>query len=88
MKNGRTSLYDRWYAVGEIVCWSTSTFEKSGWIVPYTDDVAVTGIEKSPPIRDVVKPERSEPAPPRPYSATRGLGRVASALVIPLIAPA
>jgi hypothetical protein len=30
VKNGRTSLYERWYAVGEIDSWSTSTFEKSG----------------------------------------------------------
>ena len=88
MKNGRTSLNERWYAVGEMVCWSISTFEKSGWIVPYTDDVAVTGTEKSPPMRDVVSPELLEPNAPKPYSATRGFGRDATAGDIPFIAPA
>ena len=48
----------------------------------------MTGTEKSAPIRDVVSPDLLEPAMPRPYSATRGLARDATAGAIPFITPA
>src|SRR5450755_1416008 len=77
VKNGRTSWNWRANAVGEIVCWSSSTLEKSGWKVATSDAVGVTGSARSTPVRDVEPPALAEPACPSAYTAMRGLVRAA-----------
>lgn len=88
-KNGRTSLKNRRYTVGEMDCWSCSTLEKSGWIVATNDAVRVIGIDTSAPERVVVPSSCLADTSPTPNKPIRGWGRAPAALAErPLSVPA
>src|SRR5450755_4414054 len=74
VKNGRSSANERWNSIGEIVCWSASTFEKSGWIVATSDAVRVIGTAMSAPVWTPFPPPKADAADPSEYSATRDFG--------------